>query len=281
MNAFGIPLLRALHRIWRGLSRFSTKAATRLEWLLVRRELAAIPDLYEIYRTMRRSPEAGWTVGEDDVLRLYRLVLSRQPRHILEFGTGIGLSTTAMAVALKRLGSGLPAGQAGRITTLEQYPRCIEIARSLIPADLAGLIEFVHADAKIFQIPEISNWQWFCGYAWNPPASAVYDFVLVDGPSGWVERDELISLDHGDLFRLLPHVAPGATIYVDGRRQSAKKFKRYLSRYLTPIEWGSEYTIFRRTDEPLPPEGESVISDTKLEAAKSRAPYVTSRREKA
>ncbi len=274
--------LRIFYRMSREISRFSAKAATRLEWLLISRELAAIPDLYEIYRTMRRSPEAGWTVGEDDVLRLYRLVLGRQPRRILEFGTGIGLSAAAMALALTHAGPASPAGgRGGRITTLEQNARCIEIARSLIPADLAGLIEFVHADAKIFQIPEISNWQWFCGYAWNPPAGAVYDFVLIDGPSGWVEGDELISLDHGDVFRLLRHMAPGATIYVDGRRQTAKKLKRYLSRYLALAEQGSEYTIFRRTKEPLPPAGRSGISDAKLEAAKHQAPYVTSRREKA
>lgn len=274
--------LRIFYRMSREISRFSAKAATRLEWLLISRELAAIPDLYEIYRTMRRSPEAGWTVGEDDVLRLYRLVLSRQPRRVLEFGTGIGLSTAAMALALTHAGPASPAGgRGGRITTLEQNARCIEIARSLIPADLAGLIEFVHADAKIFQIPEISNWQWFCGYAWNPPAGAVYDFVLIDGPSGWVEGDELISLDHGDVFRLLRHMAPGATIYVDGRRQTAKKLKRYLSRHLALVEQGSEYTIFRRTEEPLPPVGRSGISDAKLEAAKHQAPYVTSRREKA
>ena len=274
--------LRIFYRMSREISRFSAKAATRLEWLLISRELAAIPDLYEIYRTMRRSPEAGWTVGEDDVLRLYRLVLSRQPRRILEFGTGIGLSTAAMALALTHAGPASPAGgRGGRITTLEQSTRCIEIARSLIPADLAGLIEFVHADAKIFQIPEISNWQWFCGYAWNPPAGAVYDFVLIDGPSGWVEGDELISLDHGDVFRLLRHMAPGAAIYVDGRRQTAKKLKRYLSRHLALAEQGSEYTIFRRTEEPLPPVGRSGISDAKLEAAKHQAPYATSRREKA
>ncbi|MEK7108551.1 MAG: hypothetical protein AAB844_00360 [Patescibacteria group bacterium] len=274
--------LRIFYRMSREISRFSAKAATRLEWLLISRELAAIPDLYEIYRTMRRSPEAGWTVGEDDVLRLYRLVLGRQPRHILEFGTGIGLSTAAMALALTHAGPASPAGgRGGRITTLEQNARCIEIARSLIPADLAGLIEFVHADAKIFQIPEISNWQWFCGYAWNPPAGAVYDFVLIDGPSGWVEGDELISLDHGDVFRLLRHMAPGATIYVDGRRQTAKKLKRYLSRHLALVEQGSEYAIFRRNAEPLPPAAGSIITDAKLEAAGKRGPYVISSRKKA
>ncbi len=243
----------------RPLARFSAKAAARAEWLLVDREINAIPELGALARRFQRSPEGGWTIAADDVLRLYRLVLRSRPQHILELGTGIGFSAAVMALALRRLGQ-------GRITSLEQLPKCIEIARSLIPAELEPFIRIIHAPPTVFRINRLSRWIYFCGYDWTPAAGDRFDFVVIDGPAGWIEDGELVSLDSGDIFHLLPHLDQGCRVYVDGRRSLVKKIKRYLSGYLRLVEHSSEHALFERTDVSLPLSGEIKITDAKLTA---------------
>lgn len=241
----------------RRAGRMCAHAATRLEWAWLRRELAGDPELSAIFSAFKRSPESKWAVGADDVLRLYQLVHRHRPEHILEFGTGVGLSTAAMALAVGRAGR-------GRLTTIEQDPRCLALARQLIAPRLQGGIRFVRADAEIFQIARISRWLYFCGYAWQPEPGARFDFVLVDGPAGWYERGELVSLESGEVIRMLPFLAPGCLVYVDGRRSLVKKLKRYLKNYLTLTEQGSEYTIFVRTERPLGSLADLEVTDTKL-----------------
>lgn len=233
-------ILKFVLPVLRSLSRATSGAALRLEWLVIHRELDEVPRLRRISAAFQRLPESRWSVAEDDLLRLYRLVRRQKPRHILEFGTGLGRSTAAMALALRENGG-------GRITTLEQLPRLIEVARTLIPPELQASIRFVHAAPRAFQLPQVSDWLYFCGYDWEPAADETFDFVFVDGPAGWLAGGKLVSLDPGDVFRLMPHFPPGGIIYIDGRRSTVKKLKRYLSRYLRLVEQGSEHAIFERT----------------------------------
>lgn len=261
-------LLRMALCILRPIKRWLEKAVTRLEWIAFRRWLDAIPELRRIFATFKQMPEARWTIAEDDIVRLYRLVRRLRPDHILEFGTGIGLSTAVMALAVRENGS-------GRMTTLEQAPACLETARALIDPGLQERIEFILARPKAYQLPRVSRRLWWCGYDWDPDPAARFDFVFLDGPAGWLEGSELVSLDQGELFRLLPHLAPGALVYVDGRRSTVKQVERYLSFYLRLVERGSEHTIFARTDRPLASLEELEVRDAKLVSPGS--PYASHR----
>ena len=253
--------------------RLAARAAAGLEWAWLRRELNRDPELSLIFATFKQSPESRWSVEADDVLRLYRLVIRHQPEHILEFGTGIGLSTAAMALALDRLGRGLPdqlaslklgrSRQAGRLTTIEQDQKCLELAKHLIPPELQSPIRFLRADPEVFQIPAISRWLYFCGYAWRPEPETKFDFVLVDGPAGWYRAGELVSLQSGEVIRVLPFLRPGALVYIDGRRSLVKTLKRYLGNYLILHEAGSEYALFRRTERTLTSLADLEICDSK------------------
>lgn len=234
-------LFAFLSRATSAVSRLARAAAVRLEWLAIRRGIRATPELRELSDIFRRAPESGWTVASDDALRLFRLVLRLQPERILELGTGIGFSAAVMAAALERTGR-------GRITSLEQLPKCIDIAGTLIPPRLLRRVEIIHAPPEVFRIERLSRWIYFCGYRWTPQPGDRFGLVVVDGPAGWVESGELVSLDSGDIFRLLPSILPGGMVYVDGRRATVKRIKRYLRRYLRFTEGTSEYAIFVRTD---------------------------------
>ena len=261
-----LALLSLAERFVTGCAHFFTKAKTRLEWARIRHAIKEIRELTELAATFRASPEGGWTIAENDVLRLYQYVLHYRPHRILELGTGIGFSTAVMALALKKLGR-------GEITSLEQLPKCIETAATLIPQELKPFMRIIHAPPEVFRIEQLSKWIYFCGYRWQPHAGERFDFVLVDGPGGGVQDGSLVSLDAGDVIRLLPLLERGCKIYVDGRRATVKKLTRYFGRYLVLRERDSEYALFERTAEPLPSLRELVIVDAKRAPAGSRTPY--------
>ena len=253
--------------VFRNLSSFFAKAAVWLAWQRVKYELRfCYPELGRVVQTFQRSPEAGWAIAENDVLQLYRLVLTNKPEHVLELGTGIGLSTAVVALALKKLGR-------GQVVSLEQLPKCIEIANALIDRALKPFVKIIHTRPTIFRIEAISKWIYFCGYDWKPMPDQQFDFVFIDGPSGWIQDGELVSLDAGDIFRLLPHLAPGAKVYIDGRRSTVKKIRRYLGRYLALVKRDTEFALFERTRAKLASLKELVATDTKLHAHHP-TPYV-------
>lgn len=251
----------------------ATKFKVRLEWATFRCEIKNIPKLYELYTDFRKSPEAKWTIAENDALFLYTLVLQNKPKNILELGMGIGLSAAIMGLALRENGG-------GKITSLEQSLKCVEIANRLIPHNIRKHIEIIRSDMAIFKIQKISNWVYFCGYNWLPQAGAQFDFVFIDGPAGWIEDGELVSLDAGDIFRLLPYFAPHAKIYIDGRRSLVKKIERYLMQYLRVVERNNEFVIFERNENPILSFKTMVISDAKLNESKGPNPYEQSQSKK-
>jgi hypothetical protein len=148
-----------------------------------------------------------------------------------------------MALAQKKIGG-------GEITSLEQDEKCVGIAGRLIPPDLQANIKIIHARPEVFQIQKLSLWLSFTGYNWRPKPGERFDFVFVDGPGGWKENGRAVSLDAGDIFRLIPYLAPGALVYVDGRRATVKKICRHLAHYLTLRERDTEYALFERTPRP-------------------------------
>ena len=251
------PIARALER---GASLLH-KAAVRVKWWGVTRELDATPELAALYARYHASPEGKWTIGKDDLVNLYRFVRTHKRTNILELGMGVGLSTAAMALALKHSGSN------GRVTGVEQMAKCVAIATDLLPEDLRPYVEMVEAPPHAFQIPGVSRYHYFCGYDWTPPPGTRYDMVFLDGPTGWLEDGLLVSPDNADLYHFLPYLAEGCLVYVDGRRGAVKVAERYLGKYLEVIERDSEYTVLRVT---VPPDTlrDIQIYDTKLEPLK-------------
>jgi predicted O-methyltransferase YrrM len=132
---------------------------------------------YEAIRPLRGTqfPDGIW--GCDGQL-LYSLVRAHRPGHVLEVGTGAGLSTAYLAAACRDNGE-------GEVTTVDTVQRSL----CVVPAALRELVDFQRGNALELL-----------------PGRPV-DFLFVDGPpeAGFVE---------GLLQRLRTHLAPGATVVV-------------------------------------------------------------------
>lgn len=231
----------------------------KLEARRVKQDFNRNAALKSVYARFKGHPEGKWIVGKADAVLLYTLMKKYQPKNVLDLGTGIGASTAVIALALE-------AG--AKITTVEQYEKCIRIAKELIPESFQAKINFVHSDTYAMKHDAISKYLYLSGYQQLPVQYAPFDFVLVDGPGAWLEQGKLVSLPNGDIVNLLPHLVSGCKVYIDGRKQNTDLYKRFLSKYLRFVEQIGHNAVFERTDIPLKNLSAIEVIDVKLAGRK-------------
>lgn len=213
----------------------------------------------ELYAIFENSQESKWILGEDEALGLYRLIKNLKPKNILELGSGIGASTAIMALAL---------GDECKITSIEQYEKCVKVAKELIPQNLQRKINFIRSDTYAFQNNKISKYLYFSGYKYINLIRGPFDLVLIDGPGAWLEGNELVALQNGDIINLLPNLSSTCKVYVDGRESTVSFIKRFLSLYLKLVLKNDKYAVFERTEKPILNLDNLEIFDIKLERRK-------------
>lgn len=202
---------------------------------------AAETSFGDLYALFRRSPRGKLILGEPEARALFRLVKKFAPKNIIDLGLGIGCSASIMALA----------GKSATITSVEQSETYVGIARDLIPRELRdGIVPFV-SEVDVFKIESLSRYLYFSGYARLPCERGPFDLVVVDGPGPFLKDGEFIKLPNGDLINLLPHLAAGCKVFVDGRSKGVRVYKRYLSAYLKPLYKHQKYSIFERTAKRL------------------------------
>lgn len=216
---------------------------------------AAHKPLKNLYQIFEKSPEGKWIIGKNDAVKLFKLVKKYDPKNILELGSGIGASTAVLALAM---------GNGGKITTMEQYEKCINIAKTLIPENLKNKINFIYSPAESWQDRRFSTYQHFSIYKNIPADSESFDMVLVDGPDFWVENSELVNLPNGDIFKLIPRLTPGCKVYIDSRKPAVTLYKRYASNYLTLLKENKDYALFERNQNQLDDFKNFEVKDTLL-----------------
>ena len=170
-------------------------------------------------------PEGKWIMKIQEAMRLHETVKKYQPSQILELGTGIGCSTAIMAAALEN----------GRIMTVEQNPRLIEIAKEMIPFELKQHIQFEHSPVSVVRplnmIDPFRGWSAYLNFPW-----VNWDFVVVDGPGPFMisvkGEQYCVDLPNGDIIILMARLQAGAKVYVDKRKETVNLYKRFLGWYL-------------------------------------------------
>lgn len=223
----------------------------------------AHPELARVYAVFKNSPEGEWIIGKNDAAKLYSLIQTYAPRNILELGGGIGASTAIMALAAME----------SAITSIEQFEKCIDIAKKIIPPELLKKINFVYSEAHAFKNERISPYQFFSGYKNLPVRNGPFDFVIIDGPGYWLENGQLVKLPNGDIINLLPHLATGCKIYIDGRKQAVGIYKRFLRPYLKLAAETKKFALFERTPTILSRVDEIKIEDAELAMRRATTPY--------
>ena len=206
-----------------------------------------------VWLKYKNSPEGRWITKINSVVKLYKFLKRVQPKHILELGTGIGCSTEIMAFTCPN----------ASIYTVEQNPKCIKIAKKLIPERFQERIYFKESQVAVLKpIYEVNPFMYWAGYHtsydWRN-----YDFIYVDGPGPFVAKrvkqetkefwEALVDLPGGDIILLLHKMKEGTLIYVESRQLMVHYYERYLKHYLETVEAKREYTVFRRTAESLAP----------------------------
>ena len=234
------------------------KIFKKLSEIKIELELRKYPELKKVYAIYNSSPHGKWIIGKNDAINLYKLVLKIKPSKVVEFGTGIGASTAVLALALKNVGK-------GEIVSIEQSPKCAKIARELMEPTLEKWVTIIIANPIIFRVEKISRWKYFSGYEWTPSNNDFFDFVVIDGPGGCLQDGELVSLENGDIIRLLPHLVKGCKVYIDCRRPTVEMIKRYLWKYFVVLEDNTQFTLLEKNERCVKLIDDVQIADKKLE----------------
>ena len=154
-----------------------------------RRAEAALNRIAKVWNAIQEYAAKSDVTGASmsDYLTLYEQVRARKPREILEFGTGVSTIVLAHA-ALANAAEGAPAA---RVTSMEEDAGWTAKAKSLLPADVAGLVEILHS-------PKVDGtYKIFRGVQYQSIPERPYDFVFSDGPqrTSPVTGDNLFDLD--------------------------------------------------------------------------------------
>lgn len=199
-----------------------------------------------------------------DLVRLHRLVRSRKPFTVLEFG--LGYSTVVMAHALaenQREWEALPNRPEIRnrfmfqLFSVDASPKWIEVVKTRIPESLLGRVHVHHSEVTI----GTHNGQ-LCHFYTRLP-DIVPDFIYLDGPSPKDVQGEINGMSFrcdertvmaADLLLMEPTFLPGTLIIVDGRTNNARFLERNLTRRYD-IRWDREgdVTTFELCEERLGP----------------------------
>lgn len=151
----------------------STRRLVR-EWSHV--VYAEVEDLMALYRDIGPDralpPMHGWAAGPDLARFLYREVVERGRRSVLECGSGS--TTVILAYAMRSLGE-------GRVVALEHEPRFAAATRKLLAQrELTEWAEVVDAPLTDVRVGDRER-RWY-DLANLPDGS--FDLILVDGPPG-------------------------------------------------------------------------------------------------
>lgn len=126
-----------------------------------------------VLQTWEGDPYAKFAIHKKDLYFLFDFVLKTRPKCLTEYGTGIGLATMVLTLAIKKNGS-------GRLVTLEQDADLYNYCLDKFPDDLRQFVDFELAPITYFE----NRHGHFVGYKYD--FKNKIDFALIDGPAGFI-----------------------------------------------------------------------------------------------
>jgi predicted O-methyltransferase YrrM len=156
---------------------------------------------------------------------LHRYVVTRRPRRVLEFGSGV--TTLVMAHALAE--NHRNAGIVGHLYSLEAIPKFHENVKAILPGALRSYVTPICSPRRE------GTWRgeiWGFGYSELPPGP--FDLVFVDGPTEYRDDEALRRGIKGvclDLLDLLERDADvRLDVVVDQKFNSLEAYESVLPR---------------------------------------------------
>jgi len=198
-----------------------------------------------------------------DLVRIHKLVRSRQARCVLEFGVGFSTLVIADALEKNRLEAAeLIKSQPSKngdddfsVTSVDASRYWLDRLSDRIPASLENRIRLAHSEV------EISQFQGQVCHFFQKLPDLVPDFIYLDGPDPKQVTGSIrgISFQNpvrtplaADILLLESTLLPSAFILVDGRTNNARFLARNLKReYRISWDRASDVTSFELIEDPL------------------------------
>lgn len=200
----------------------------------------------------------------DDLSRLYKLVRTRKPFQILEFGSGF--STIVMACALKQNWNDYLKIMANRpeqihyeqpkMVSIETTEKWMQNTRQKVEkAELADFSEIT------FSPVSIAEYQGQVCHFYDDLPDVVPDFVYLDGPDPSTVKGSINGLSFknpkrtvmsGDILKYESTLLPGFFMIIDGRTNNARFLERMLTReYQVQYHEEADVTMFELAETRL------------------------------
>jgi len=113
-----------------------------------------------------------------NAVKLYEFIIENNIKRVLELGLGIGCSTAIMALAFQDKGE-----TNYHIDSIEQFDKCIELAKKMIPEEFLKNITIHKIEPDIWSTEKIP-YQYFSIYELLPESPPEgWDLIVVDGPA--------------------------------------------------------------------------------------------------
>src|SRR3990167_10943140 len=102
--------------------------------------------LQSLFNYFKSHPESSWLMEPQNCQKLYEFVMKHPIKNVLDLGTGIGLSASVVALALKDKGE-----KDFRIDSLEQFDKCVSLANDVIPQPLRTNINIFKSKSTLWK----------------------------------------------------------------------------------------------------------------------------------
>ena len=206
--------------------------------------------LWEQFATHK---EGNWIMRYQNAETFYNFLLRTDVKDFLELGTGIGCSTALFGLAMQDKGV-----KDYTIHTVEQYEKCVVLAKELIPKETLEHTTIYQRDTTIW---ETDHAPYMYSQIFKDLPDVKWDVSLIDGPGPILEERNgiryYVDLNNGDMFKLIVEgkIKPNAYIVWDGRIGALALIDRYLGEnfYLVQSMKGKDYrfNIIQRKDNEL------------------------------
>ncbi|GLY04882.1 MULTISPECIES: class I SAM-dependent methyltransferase [Actinoplanes] len=209
-----LELAEAIARV----KQVTDRKAGAAQLLTLPRELEATVQLFQGFVPRAPMPSSGdYALNPTDLLEVLHLIRTRQPRRVLELGSGT--STVWIAYALEKAG--------GRLISLDHDAEYARRTRDALEAHgLSGVAEV--RDAPLTPVPvEGREYPWYDPEVLSDLTDV--DFVLIDGPPAAIGADAR----YPALYVIEKRLADRATIVFDdaGRKDEQAAMAAWTQRF--------------------------------------------------
>ena len=165
----------------------------------------------------KKNSSYNWESGVLDLYFLRKLIKIKNPKMVLELGSGIGISSETILDQIT---------QEAKLVTVENNKNCINLCKSrlkkykknyeIIESEVIISKDKINIETMIYKISKTIDFSNF-------------DLIYIDGPSFTFDKDNkfISGIPRGDIFYLYDKIKIGTIIVLDGSKITRKQIYRF------------------------------------------------------